>query len=160
MNSKFDSNPYISRFIYWENTGMLIQNKWDVLQYLFWLKMFIKVLAWHIVFIFCFKMCGVILMWPNNGLLKSQGMRTYGATLQWPPNINNRCKNREWERMAIIFICKSIFMMTSSNGNIFAILALCVGNSPVTGEFPSQRSVTRSFDVFFDLRLNKRLSKQ
>ena len=41
-----------------------------------------------------------------------------------------------------------------------ALLALCVGNSPVTGEFPSQRPVTRSFDVFFDLRLNKRLSKQ
>ena len=28
-----------------------------------------------------------------------------------------------------------------------------------TGEFPTQRPVTRSFDVFFDLRLNKRLSK-
>ena len=28
------------------------------------------------------------------------------------------------------------------------------------GEFPTQRPVTRSFDVFFDLRLNKRLSKQ
>ena len=41
-----------------------------------------------------------------------------------------------------------------------AILALCVGNSPVTGEFPSQRPVTRSFDVFFDLCLNKQLSKQ
>ena len=34
------------------------------------------------------------------------------------------------------------------------------GNSPVTGEFPAQRPVTQSFDVFFDLRLNKRLSKQ
>ena len=32
------------------------------------------------------------------------------------------------------------------------LLALCAGNSPVT--------VTRSFDVLFDLRLNKRLSKQ
>ena len=41
-----------------------------------------------------------------------------------------------------------------------ALLALCAGNSPVTGEFPSQRPVTRSFDVFFDLHLNKRLSKQ
>ena len=41
-----------------------------------------------------------------------------------------------------------------------ASLALCAGNSPVTGEFPSQRPVTRSFDAFFDLRLNKRLSKQ
>ena len=41
-----------------------------------------------------------------------------------------------------------------------ALLALCEGNSPVTGEFPSQRPVTRSFDAFFDLRLNKQLSKQ
>ena len=41
-----------------------------------------------------------------------------------------------------------------------ALLALCAGNSPVTGEFPTQRPVTRSFDVFFDLRLTKRLSKQ
>ena len=39
-----------------------------------------------------------------------------------------------------------------------ALLALCVGNSPVTDEFPSQRSVTQSFDIFFDLRLNKRVS--
>ena len=40
------------------------------------------------------------------------------------------------------------------------LLALCAGNSPVTDEFPSQRPVTRSFDVFIDLRLNKRLCKQ
>ena len=40
-----------------------------------------------------------------------------------------------------------------------ALLSLCAGNSSVTGEFPSQRLVTRSFDVFFDLRLNKQLSK-
>ena len=37
---------------------------------------------------------------------------------------------------------------------------ICAGNSPVTGEFPAQRPVTRSFDVFFDLHLNKRLNKQ
>ena len=40
------------------------------------------------------------------------------------------------------------------------LLALCAGNSLVPSEFPSQRSVTWSFDVFFDLRLNKWLSKQ
>ena len=38
-----------------------------------------------------------------------------------------------------------------------ALLAIYAGNSPVPGEFPAQRPVTRSFDVFFDLRLNKRL---
>ena len=41
-----------------------------------------------------------------------------------------------------------------------ALVALCAGNSPVTGEFPAQRPVTRSFDVFVDLCLNKLLSKQ
>ena len=50
-------------------------------------------------------------------------------------------------------------MMMSSNGTIFRLLDLCVGNSPVTGEFPSQRTVW-NFDVFFDLCLNKQLSKQ
>ena len=38
-----------------------------------------------------------------------------------------------------------------------ALLAICAGNSPASGEFPAQRPVTRSFDVFFDLCLNKRL---
>ena len=41
-----------------------------------------------------------------------------------------------------------------------ALLALRAGNSPVTGEFPSETPVSRSFDVFFDLRLNKQLSKK
>ena len=41
-----------------------------------------------------------------------------------------------------------------------ALLAICAGNSPVPGEFPTQRPVTRSFDVYFDLRPNKRLSKR
>ena len=41
------------------------------------------------------------------------------------------------------------------------LLALCAGNSPVTGDFPTQKPVTRSFDVFFDLHLEyKRLSKK
>ena len=44
--------------------------------------------------------------------------------------------------------------------NISVLLAIYAGNSPVTGEFPAQRSVTRSFDVIFDLHRNKRLTKQ
>ena len=43
---------------------------------------------------------------------------------------------------------KGLPMMTSSNGTIFR----------VTGHFPAQRPVTRRFDVFFDLRLNKRVN--
>ena len=53
-----------------------------------------------------------------------------------------------------------IFMMTSSNGNIFCITGPLWGEPPVTGGFPSQMPVTLSFDVFFDLCLNKRLNKQ
>ena len=51
-------------------------------------------------------------------------------------------------------------MMTSSNGNIFHVTAPLCGEFTGPGEFPTQRPVTRSFDVYFDLRLNKRLSKQ
>ena len=36
--------------------------------------------------------------------------------------------------------------MTSSNGKISALLAICAGNSPVPGEFPAQRPVTRNND--------------
>ena len=41
-----------------------------------------------------------------------------------------------------------------------ALLAIWAGNSPVTVEFPAIRPVTRSFNDFFDLRLNKRMSEQ
>ena len=41
-----------------------------------------------------------------------------------------------------------------------ALLVLSDGNPPYTGRFPSQRPVTRSFDVFFDMHLNKQLSEQ
>ena len=39
------------------------------------------------------------------------------------------------------------------------LLSICAGNSPVSGDFPAQRPVTRSFDIIFNLRLNKQLSK-
>ena len=51
-------------------------------------------------------------------------------------------------------------MMTSSNGNIFRVTGPLCGEFTGPGEFPAQRPVTRSFDVFFDLRPDKRLSKQ
>ena len=52
-----------------------------------------------------------------------------------------------------------INMMTSSNGNIFHVTGPLCGEFTGPGEFPTQRPVTRSFDVFFDVRLIKRLSK-
>ena len=87
-----------------------------------------------------------LLMLPNSKT-KGNGSRT---TKQYPQEICTRfcCvdnKNTWWRHQ----------METFS-----ALLTLCVGSWPVTGEFPSQRPVTRSFGVFFDLHLNKRLSKQ
>ena len=46
-------------------------------------------------------------------------------------------------------------MMTSSNGNIFCVTGPLCGEFTGPGEFSTQRPVTRSFDVFFDLRMNK-----
>ena len=54
----------------------------------------------------------------------------------------------------------SLGMMTSSNGNIFLVTGPLCGEFTSPGDFPAQRPVTRGFDVFFDLRPNKRLSKQ
>ena len=50
--------------------------------------------------------------------------------------------------------------MMSSNENIFRVTGPLCRKFTGPGEFPAQRPVTWSFDVFFDLRLNKRLSKQ
>ena len=82
-----------------------------------------------------------------------------------------------WSQGQTWLLPSSALMLTINNSNIrsgvlgatwwrhqmeafSALLAFCVGNLPVAGEFPAQRPVTRSFDLFFDLRLNKRLSKQ
>ena len=74
-------------------------------------------------------------------------------SLYWKHN-----SSEEHVRVITIHVgCIDSSMATSSNENIFA--AICAGNSPVVpGEFPTQRPVTRSFDVFVDLCLNKRLS--
>ena len=61
----------------------------------------------------------------------------------------------------IVYMMQNILPLWSHQMDTFsALLAICAGNIPVPGEFTAQRPVTRSFDVFFDLRLNKRLSKQ
>ena len=63
--------------------------------------------------------------------------------------------NESWSRSLLSRSVQigRVVMMTSSNGNIFRV------TGPLCGEFPTKRPVTRSFDVFFDLRLIKRLSK-
>ena len=71
---------------------------------------------------------------------------------------NPKCFSQHWSSFQLRR--QNTFMMTSSNGNIFRV------TGPLCREFgghrwiPSKRSVTRSFDVFFHLCLNKRLGKQ
>ena len=66
------------------------------------------------------------------------------------PNQNNT-------QQIVKYMC--IYMMTSPNGDIFRVTGHLCGEFTGPGEFPTQRPVTQSFDVFFDLGLNKRLSK-
>ena len=69
--------------------------------------------------------------------------------------------HRSIERARAELLQVQCWILTSSNGKKkSALLALCARNSPVTGEFPAQRPETRSCDVFIDLQLNKRRSKQ
>ena len=56
--------------------------------------------------------------------------------------------------------CKALTKTSWWRHQMETFSALLAGNSPVTGDFPSRRPLTRGFNVFFDLHLNKRLSKQ
>ena len=71
---------------------------------------------------------------------------------QWTTHDKSHSTITNWER--------PLHMMTSSNGNIFRVTGPLCGEFTGPGEIPAQRPVTRSFDVFFDVRPNKRLSKQ
>ena len=72
----------------------------------------------------------------------------------------NRSSNLRRLRPSLGRIKLFVYMMTSSNGTIFRVTGPLCGEFTGPGEFPTQRPVTWSFDVFFDLRLNKRLSEQ
>ena len=105
-------------------------------------------------------------------------MREFTIMSKWlnlPPESIMACGSDLWvckllvggpePAMAMTVFTSEILMMKLSwwrhqMETFSALLAICAGNSPVTGEFPAQRPVTRNFDVFFDLRVNKRLSKQ
>ena len=78
------------------------------------------------------------------------------VSLQWRHNIDCFILSPQHLGYPLLFW----FMMTSSNGNIFRVTGHLCGEFTGPGEFPTQRPVTRSFDVFFDLSLSKRLSKQ
>ena len=96
----------------------------------------------------CFYLFLPLIPISGTQVLKHQpNMKNYSVKLRWllAFTLHQQTTHTPWRHQ----------METFS-----ALLTICAGNSPVTGEFPAQRLVSRSFDVFFDLRLNKRLSKQ
>ena len=87
----------------------------------------------------------------------------------WPGFISSRPMLKRYHTLPCLVIlpnmCVYVVLKTKSRWRhqmetFSALLALYAGNSPVNGEFPTQRPVTRRFDVFLDLCGNKRLSKQ
>ena len=88
---------------------------------------------------------------------------TASQTGRWPASKLGNALKSGWSRRDFTqfwVITLRHHMMTSSNRNIFRVTGPLCGEFTGPGEFPAQRPVTRNFDVFFDLRLNKRLSKQ
>ena len=93
-------------------------------------------------------------MQHNSALVRTHLLLLHRARTFWShcsPKIGNQNKQLSYSNAT---------MMTSSNGNIFRVTGPLFGEFTGPGEFPTQRPVTRSFDVFFDVRLNKRLCKQ
>ena len=89
-----------------------------------------------------------------------ESLITSFCTMPWALSIlieNNQTKTKHWFN---IVICPISPWWRHQMEIFSALLAICAGNSPVPGEFPTQRPVTGSFDVYFDLRPNKWLSKQ
>ena len=117
-------------------------------------------------------------IWTSSGMisLPSWGKGTWGTGRITSPRKRaeslTKYMLREWlglvwilsspwtdQKMATVFNC-GLSWWRHQMETFSALLAICARNSLVTGEFPAQRPVTWSFGVFFDLRLNIRLSKQ
>ena len=95
----------------------------------------------------------------------------HNATMEWIDwfytSIDGNCvgclrlnDDHMTRRCSLADCCNPLSWWSHQKETFSALPALCAGNSPVTGEFLSQRPLTRSFEVFFDLRRNERLSKQ
>ena len=108
--------------------------------------------------------------WSNVSFTSKQRKITYNIKMV-PVNTNHgdkcetkmchKCQEEKEEQNIFLRVQKQVSKLVNHQMKTFsALLAICAGNAQVTGEFPAERPVTRSFDCFFDLRLNKRLSKQ
>ena len=116
--------------------------------------------------LFCY-VCRLSVLWRRCRTVSASTLRAR-RTLTSPPRIcSPAAKSAVWGEYSLVIHkdspsprLLSVSWWRHQMETFSALLAICAGNSLVTGEFPTQRPVTRSFDILFDLRLNKRLSKQ
>ena len=99
--------------------------------------------------------------------LRQPSMKLVVAKLsqRHPMIFNKMSRTTQCHFLLVVKVWKQILLTDSTwwrhqMETFSALLAICAGNSPAYGEFPAQRPVTRNFDVFFDMRPNKWLSKQ
>ena len=122
-------------------------------------------------FKFCiFSICNKIVTTADVIMTYATSFISLMARFWWKQNINISTKFKLIYKKAkteINIYITNLFpashiwlMMTPSNGNIFRVTGPLCREFTGPGESPSQRPVTRSFDAFFDLRLNKQLTKQ
>ena len=90
----------------------------------------------------------------------SQVLRWISQVYQSLSTIGEHSRLIRFEKCAVEMVSHRRTWWRHQTETFSALLAICAGNSPIPGEFPTQRPMTRSFDVYFDLRPNKRLSKQ
>ena len=82
-----------------------------------------------------------------------------GSAREWPGSGNNGGSGGGGGGSSVLYIVCCTWQRHQME-TFSALLAICAGSSSVTGEFTTRRPVTRNFYVSFDLRPNKRLSKQ
>ena len=132
-------------------------------------------------------MCALAVPMHKRSLRRTRSISVYVSVLTMAPDIPTlwnhqaNCRHNDYYKASCVFIADQWYMMpcswldhifapadlvsplfvmmASSNGNIFRVTGPCAGNSPVTGESPLQRPMTELW-CFFDLCLNKRLSKK
>ena len=127
----------------------------------------LKTLQWRHMSIIAFQMTGSLTAQQvvvADKLMSSYQYRTShykDGTMLWPSDLYNQGFPNIWkDGLYIETELRASSPWRHQMETFSMLLAICVGNSPVTGELAVQRPATRSFDVFFDLRLNKWLSKQ
>ena len=76
------------------------------------------------------------------------------SLLRWIQHLFHSLNRNHWQYWLFSLFVPNTSWWRHQMETFSALLAICAGNSPVTGGFPAQRPVRRSFDVFFDLHLN------